>query len=91
VPDVTNGKASPELIAKVERALSQRFPDARLNVGPGAHDHIHVLITWPGFTGLADSQRQDLVWDAIDDSDLTLPEKVTITMILPQTPQEVRR
>lgn len=76
-------KASDELIDKIRTALVARFPGAKLNVGPGFHDNVHVLITSEQFRGMSQKQRQDRVWTAIDESDLTASDKVHISMILP--------
>jgi hypothetical protein len=84
-------KADQRLMKKVEAALRSHFRDAQIKVGPGFHDNIHVLITWSGFAHKTDRQRQEEVWEAIDASGLTQREKVTISMILPATPEEVAR
>ena len=81
-------KADPKLMAKIREALTNSFPDANLNVGPGYFDNIHIIVTSRKFEGKSNVERQEIVWSAVDSIGLDDAEKAHISMILPQTPEE---
>ena len=84
--------ASPALKRKVEQALRAKFPDSSeaVDVSDGIGENIHVVVVSRQFDHMREKTKQDLLWGAIDASDLTDAEKVKISLILPYSPEELK-
>ena len=84
--------ASPELKKKIEDILRKRFPQQgeTVDVSDGAGDNIHVIVVSRQFDSMREKSKQDCLWSAIDQSDLTDTEKVKISMILPYSPDDLK-
>lgn len=82
--------ASPQLKAKIENILRTEFPGETVDVSDGYADNIHVIVVSHRFAGMREKEKQDLLWGAIDKSDLTDGEKVLISLILPYSPSDLK-
>lgn len=84
--------ANPVLKTKIERILRAQFPQQgeTVDVSDGSGDNIHVIVVSRKFDDLGEKSKQDLLWRAIDESDLTDAEKVKISMILPYSPDDLK-
>jgi len=84
--------ASPDLKSKVERALRAKFsgPSEAVDVSDGIGENIHVVVVSRQFDHMGEKAKQDLLWETIDDSDLTDAEKVKISLILPYSPEDLK-
>lgn len=84
--------ASPELKTRIERALRTQFPKQgeTVDVSDGVGDNVHVVVVSRQFDRMKEKSKQDLLWGAIDRSDLTDAEKVKISMILPYSPDDLK-
>ena len=56
----------------------------------GSGDNIHIVVVSRQFDNMQKKSKQDLLWSAIERSDLTDAEKVTISMILPYSPDDLK-
>lgn len=82
--------ASPELKKKIEDILKAEFPGETVDVSDGHGDNIHVIVVSRRFSGMREKEKQDLLWGAIDKSNLTDGEKVHISLILPYSPSDLK-
>jgi acid stress-induced BolA-like protein IbaG/YrbA len=84
--------ASAALKTKIERILRAQFPQQgeTVDVSDGSGDNIHVVVVSRQFDHMREKSKQDLLWGAIDRSDLTDGEKVKISMILPYSPDDLK-
>lgn len=83
--------STASLEKKIRTALEKSFPPPdRVESEPGYHDNLHVIVVSSRFSGKTEKQKQDLLWQALDESEkLTDADKVRISLILPLTPDEV--
>lgn len=83
-------RSSTSLEKKIGTALSKSFsPPDCVKFEPGYQDNVHVLVVSGKFRGKTEKQKQDMLWQAIDESEaLTAADKVRISLILPLTPDE---
>jgi len=82
--------ASPPLKKKIETLLNAAFPGETVDVSDGHGDNIHVIVVSRKFDGMREKEKQDLLWDAIDKSDLSDAEKVLVSLILPYSPSDLK-
>ena len=84
--------ASATLKKKIENILRAQFPQQgeTVDVSDGSGDNIHVIVVSRQFDNMREKSKQDLLWGAIDRSDLTNEEKVMISMILPYSPDDLK-
>lgn len=84
--------ASAALKTKIEHILRVQFPQQgeTVDVSDGSGDNIHVIVVSRQFDHMREKSKQDLLWGAIDRSDLTDGEKVKISMILPYSPDDLK-
>ncbi|MEI8078083.1 MAG: hypothetical protein WCH61_00460 [bacterium] len=84
--------ASATLKNKIEHILRAQFPQQgeTVDVSDGSGDNIHVIVVSRQFDHMREKSKQDLLWGAIDRSDLTDGEKVKISMILPYSPDDLK-
>ena len=84
--------ASPVLKTKIERILRAQFPQQgeTVDVSDGSGDNIHVIVVSRTFDNMREKSKQELLWGAIDKSNLTDAEKVKISMILPYSPDDLK-
>lgn len=67
----------------LEEALRKRFPHDTVDVSDGYRDNIHVLVVSREFDSLREQEKQDLLWDIVDSTDLTDDEKQLISLLYP--------
>jgi len=82
--------ANPELKEKIEHALRTRFQGETVDVSDGYGDNVHVIVVSRRFNGLQEKEKQDLLWQELDQSGLTDEEKVKISLILPYSPADLK-
>ena len=82
--------ADPQLKKKIEKILRAVFPGETVDVSDGHGDNIHVIVVSRKFDGMREKERQELLWRAIDEGDLSDAEKVLISLILPYSPGDLK-
>jgi acid stress-induced BolA-like protein IbaG/YrbA len=82
--------ADPELKKKIDTIISAAFPGETVDVSDGHGDNIHVIVVSRKFDGMREKEKQELLWGAIDKSNLSEPEKVKISLILPYGPSDLK-
>jgi len=84
--------ASAALKTKIEQILRAQFPQQgeTVDVSDGSGDNVHVVVVSRQFDHMREKAKQDLLWSAIDRSDLSDAEKVKISMILPYSPDDLK-
>ncbi len=82
--------ADPQLKNKIETILRAGFPGETVDVSDGHGDNIHVIVVSRKFDGMREKEKQELLWSAIDKSDLSEAEKVMISLILPYSPGDLK-
>lgn len=76
---------------KIKDILRKRFPEeAAIDVSDGYKNNIHIVVVSMEFEGLGEKEKQDLLWNAIDQSDLSEEEKLRISLIVPYSPRELK-
>lgn len=79
--------AVKRLLANAFRA---RFPHDTVDVSDGYRDNIHVLVVSREFDKLSEAEKQDLLWNIIDETPLRASEKSLISLVLPVSPAEIK-
>ncbi len=82
--------ADPQLKKKIETILSAEFPGETVDVSDGHGDNIHVIVVSRKFDGMREKEKQELLWGVIDKGNLSDPEKVKISLILPYSPSDLK-
>jgi len=82
--------ADPVLKKKVEDILRSEFPNETVDVSDGHADNIHVVVVSQKFSQMHEKEKQDLLWHAINNSNLADSEKVKISLILPYSPADLK-
>lgn len=82
--------ADPQLKKKIETILSARFPGETVDVSDGHGDNVHVVVVSRKFDGMREKEKQELLWSAIDQGNLSDEEKVKISLILPYSPSDLK-
>ena len=82
--------ADPQLKKKIENILGVQFPGETVDVSDGHGDNIHVIVVSRKFDGMREKEKQELLWGAIDKSNLSDAEKVKISLILPYSPGDLK-
>ena len=82
--------ADPQLKKKIETIISAEFPGETVDVSDGHGDNIHVIVVSRKFEGMREKEKQELLWSAIDKSNLSDVEKVKISLILPYSPSDLK-
>ena len=83
-------KADRALMRKIEANLRRHFPRDTVDVSPGYHDNVHVLVVSRKFDRMSEKRKQDYLWELINSGDLTEEERTRISLILPLSPAEVK-
>lgn len=82
--------ADPQLKKKIETIISAEFPGETVDVSDGHGDNVHVIVVSRKFAGMREKEKQELLWGAIDKSNLSDEEKVKISLILPYSPSDLK-
>jgi len=59
--------ALPEYVTRLENALKQRFPRAKIGHEQVRRDRYRFMIVWKGFDGMGHPERQEMVWNIADE------------------------
>ncbi len=82
--------ADPALKQKIKEIIKHHFSDDTVDVSDGYGGNIHVVVVSRKFDDLSEKEKQELLWNIIDQSDLSDEQKVKISMILPMSPAELK-
>ncbi|HET6383645.1 MAG TPA: hypothetical protein VFJ58_09660 [Armatimonadota bacterium] len=76
-----------DIVARARGALAKRFPGAVIEVGLfyGA-ERVHGYMLWAGFESMEQIDRQQAVYEAIQDE--LGPDATRVSIILTYTPEE---
>ena len=72
------------------QAFRQKFPNDTVDVSDGYQDNIHVLVVSRSFDSLTEKQKQEMLWNVIDSTDLTDTEKQLISLVYPVSVAELK-
>jgi len=86
----SNGKTRDQIKQALENALRAEFPKDTVDISDGFQENIHVLIVSRRFDGMAEQDKQDLLWNVIDRTDLNEDEKRLISLTLPYSPAQIK-
>jgi hypothetical protein len=76
--------------AALLRAFRRKFPTDTVDISDGYQDNIHVVVVSRSFDELSEKQKQDLLWDVIDATDLSAEEKSLISLVYPVSVAELK-
>ncbi len=79
-----------EIKAILEAAFRKVFPNDTVDISDGYQDNIHVLVVSRRFDAMTEKDKQDALWQIIDETDLTDAEKTSISLVMPVSPAEVK-
>jgi hypothetical protein len=76
---------------KIKAILRRVFPppDDWVDVTDSFGDYVHVVVISHKFDDLREREKLDMLWSALDKSELTESEKQQISVILPYSPVEI--
>jgi hypothetical protein len=81
-----------ELCDRIESILRSRFPGDTIDASlSGIRNNVHVLVVSKSFDDLTESQKQERLWDILEDGGLSKDELGRISLILPLSVQELQR
>lgn len=75
---------------KIEEILRASFPGETVDVSDGFRDNVHIVVVSKKFNDLREKEKQEILWNAIDQGDLSDDEKVKISLILPYSPADLK-
>lgn len=79
-----------QLKKTLEQAFRAKFPTDTIDIADGYGDNIHVMVVSRRFDDLTERQKQDLMWQIIDEANLNEQEKQLISLIYPVSPAEIK-
>lgn len=79
-----------ELKTKIEQILQQAFPGETVDVSGGYQENVHIVVVSRKFTGLSEKEKQEMLWGVIDNSDLADAEKLSISLLVPYSPRDLK-
>lgn len=79
-----------ELKTKIEQILQQAFPGETVDVSDGYQENVHIVVVSRKFTGLSEKEKQEMLWGVIDNSDLADAEKLSISLLVPYSPRDLK-
>ena len=86
----TDRRTKDEIKAILLEAIKIVFPEDTVDVSDGYRDNIHVMVVSRKFDGRPDQEKQDMIWDPINASDLSEEEKLLISLALPLSPADIK-
>lgn len=89
-PRSPNRGGRKQIKASLEQAFRHRFPHDTVDVSDGYMENIHVLVVSRDFDGMAEQEKQDMMWRIIDQSPLCEADKTLISLVLPLSPSQVK-
>ncbi|HUS91271.1 MAG TPA: hypothetical protein VM695_05440 [Phycisphaerae bacterium] len=87
---VSGGRNREAVMDIIRGAFRREFPEDTVDISDGYKDNIHVLVVSRRFDDLTEQQKQDLMWQIIDGTDLTDDEKRLISLAYPVSPAEIK-
>ena len=83
--------ADVEIKKKIENLLRKEFNEnSTVDVSDGYQDNIHIVVVSNKFSGKSENEKQDMLWNVIEASDLSDFEKNKISLIIPYSPAELK-
>ena len=83
--------ADTQIKKKIEDLLRKEFNEnSTVDVSDGYQDNIHIIVVSSKFSGKSENEKQDMLWDLIEASDLSDFEKNKISLIIPYSPGELK-
>jgi hypothetical protein len=74
----------------IRQAFRKEFPEDTVDVSDGYRDNIHVTVVSSRFDPLSEKAKQDLMWQIVDQTDLTKAEKQLISLLYPVSLAEIK-
>jgi hypothetical protein len=74
----------------LREAFRERFPHDTVDISDGYKENIHVMVVSREFDELEERQKQELMWEIIDNTQLTEDEKTLISLVYPVSPAEIK-
>jgi hypothetical protein len=74
----------------LEEAFRREFPRDTVDVSDGYKDNIHVLVVSHRFDSMTEKAKQEMLWEVIDNADLTKAEKQLISLVYPVSVAELK-
>lgn len=82
-------RSRTEIKAVLEQAFRKEFPRDTIDISDGYADNIHVMVVSRRFDELNERQKQDMMWNIIDQTDLSNKEKQLISLLYPVSPAAI--
>jgi acid stress-induced BolA-like protein IbaG/YrbA len=82
--------ASQKLKETIEDIIKLEYPGETVDVSDGYANNIHIVVVSRKFDGMAEKEKQDMLWSFIDKSKLSDEEKLSISLILPYSPKDLK-
>lgn len=74
----------------LQEALRHRFPNDTVDISDGYQEHIHVVVVSREFDEMTEREKQQVLWQIIDKTNLIPEEKDLISLIYPVSPAELK-
>lgn len=87
---VKRTRSREDIKGLLRQAFQQEFPKDTVDISDGYRDNIHVLVVSRKFDGLSEKAKQDLLWNIIDQTSLSVAEKNLISLLMPVSPAEIK-
>lgn len=75
----------------LERAFRAEFPADTVDITNGYRGNIHVVVVSRRFDRMPSDKRADLLFQIIDKTELTDEEKTRVSLVMPVTPEAIKR
>jgi len=83
-------RSRDEIKQIIEQAFRVRFPTDTVDVSDGYQNNIHVMVVSRQLDDMSEANKQDVMWQIIDGTDLSQGEKVLISLVMPVSPSEIK-
>ena len=74
----------------LREAFRKRFPNDTVDISDGYKDNIHVMVVSREFDEMGEREKQELMWEIIDSTELAENEKTLISLVYPVSPAEIK-
>ncbi len=83
--------AEAQIKKKIEELLRKEFNEnSTVDVSDGYQDNIHIVVVSRKFSGRSENEKQDIIWNLIETSNLSDSDKNKISLIIPYSPEELK-
>ena len=90
-PSKGRSERSRDEIKKILRgAFRERFPHDTVDISDGYKENIHVMVVSREFDEMRERDKQELMWEIIDGTDLAEDEKTLVSLVYPVSPAEIK-